>query len=224
MSIANWPELQRPREKLIRFGAGTLSDAELLSVFLRVGIPGKSAVELGNDLLQRFGTLQNLVAAPLEQFVAIRGLGPAKFAQLKAVLEMTRRTLDEELRSGIRMNQRETVRDYLHLLIGSKPFETFVVMYLDVKMRLLQCEEMFRGGLYGTKVYPREVVRNALKHNAAAAILAHNHPSGDIHPSAADIDLTIQLKSTLAAVEVNLVDHFVIAGNASYSFSEHGLI
>lgn len=224
MSITEWPTDQRPREKLIRLGAHALSDAELLAVFLRVGVPGKTAVALGQEMLQQFGSLHALLSATLEQFNVVRGVGPAKFAQLQAVLEMARRTLHEDLRAGITLNNPSSVRNYLTLLLGSRPFESFVVLYLDVKLRLLACEELFRGSLAATRVYPREIIRSALRHNAAAAILAHNHPSGDVQPSQADIELTTSLSGTFASVDVNLVDHFIVAGNTCFAFSEHGLI
>jgi len=224
MSINDWPEAQRPREKLIRLGASTLTDAELLAVFLRVGVKGKSAVELGNDILKKFGTLQSLFSAPMENFLTIHGLGPAKFALLQAVLELARRTLGEELQKGINLNSPDNVKRYLQLLIGSKPFESFAVLFLDVKLRLIECEELFRGSLTNTRVYPREVIKRALYHNAASVILAHNHPSGQIDPSQSDISLTRELKKALSIVEISVLDHIVVAENLTYSFAEHGIL
>lgn len=224
MSIAEWPAQQRPREKLIQFGAQTLSDAELLAVFLRVGVPGQSAVELGNELLRQFGSLHKLISAPLDRFVAIRGLGPAKFASLQAGLEMTRRTLRENLGDGVKLENPDQVKAYLQLLIGSNQSESFVVLYLDVKLCLLGSEELFHGGLTHTKVYPREIVRQALRYNASAAILAHNHPSGVVNPSPNDIEMTQQLKDILASVEIRLLDHFIVGPTSCYSFIEHGLL
>lgn len=223
MSIINWPVEQRPRERLIKHGPAALSDAELLAVFLRVGVKGKSAVELGRDMLSHFGSLHNLFSAPLSSFSLINGLGPAKFAQLQAVLELSKRALAEELREGIKLNSTQAVKNYLQLLLGSKPFESFAVLFLDIKNRLVQCEELFRGSLSRASVYPREVVKRALHHNAAAIILAHNHPSGSAQPSNADITLTKELFKALALVDVKVLDHIIVANNQSFSFAEHGM-
>lgn len=224
MSILDWPAEQRPREKLIKHGPSMLSDAELLAVFLRVGVKGKSAVELGHDMLSHFGSLHSLFSASLTGFSLINGLGPAKFAQLQAVLELAKRALIEDLQEGISLKSPHSVKNYLQLLIGSKTFESFTVLFLDVKNRLVQSEELFRGSLTHASVYPREVVKRALHHNAAAVILAHNHPCGSPDPSNADIALTNELKKTLNLIDVNVIDHIIVAGNKSYSFAEHGLI
>jgi len=224
MSITEWPEDQRPREKLIKHGAHILSDAELLAVFLRVGVKGKSAVALGNDLLKHFGSLNQLFCAPLENFSQIHGLGPAKYAQIQAVLELARRTISEDLQKGIRLNSPHSVRNFLRLLIGNKTYESFAILFLDVKNRLLQSEELFHGSLSTAKVYPREVIKRALHHNAASVILAHNHPSGQTTPSPADIALTEELKRVLETIEVKVLDHFIVAGNQIYSFTDHGLL
>jgi DNA repair protein RadC len=224
MAIVDWPVEQRPRERLIKHGAAVLSDAELLAIFLRVGIKGKSAVQLGNEMLKHFGSLQGLFSAPLSSFSLIDGLGPAKFAQLQAVLELAKRALAEDLQAGVTLNSPQSVKDYLQLLIGNKSFESFAVLFLDVKNRLIQSEELFRGSLTRTSVYPREVVKRALHHNAAAIMLAHNHPSGQTQPSVADITLTNELTKALALVEVKVLDHIIVAGNKAYSFAEHGLI
>ncbi|MET3105222.1 DNA repair protein RadC [Oxalobacteraceae bacterium GrIS 2.11] len=224
MSITEWPEDQRPREKLIKHGAHILSDAELLAVFLRVGVKGKSAVTLGNDILKHFGSLNQLFCAPLENFSQIHGLGPAKYAQIQAVLELARRTISEDLQKGLRLNSSHSVRNFLRLLIGNKTYESFAILFLDVKNRLLQSEELFHGSLSTAKVYPREVIKRALHHNAASVILAHNHPSGQTTPSPADIALTQELKRVLETIEVKVLDHFVVAGNQIYSFADHGLL
>lgn len=160
----------------------------------------------------------------MENFLKIHGLGPAKFALLQAVLELARRTLGEELQKGISLNSPENVKKYLQLLIGSKPFESFAVLFLDVKLRLIECEELFRGSLTNARVYPREVIKRALHHNAASVILAHNHPSGQIDPSQSDISLTKELKKALCMVEINVLDHIVVAENLTYSFAEHGIL
>lgn len=224
MSIRNWPKYQRPREKLIRYGAHTLSDAELIAVFLRVGVKGKSAVELGCEILQHFGSLPHLFSAPLESFSQIHGLGPAKYSHLQAALELAKRTIGEDLQKGIKLNSPQSVKNFLQLSIGNKTYETFAILFLDVKNRLLQSEELFRGSLTNTKIYPREVIKRALHHNAAAVILAHNHPSGQTDPSNTDITLTNELKKILATVEVKVLDHFIVVENDTFSFAEHGLI
>jgi len=222
MAITDWPQEQRPRERLIKHGPQSLSDAELLAVFLRVGVTGKSAVDLGRDMVSHFGSLNGLFSATLTDFSQINGLGPAKFAQLQAVLELARRALGEELKAGITLSSPQAVKHYLQLLLGSKPYESFAVLFLDVKNRLIASEEMFRGTLTHASVYPREVVKVSLAHNAASIILAHNHPSGSAEPSAADHTLTQALKQALALLDVRVLDHFVVAGRQVYSFAEHG--
>lgn len=222
MAITDWPEEQRPRERLIRHGSQALSDAELLAVFLRVGVAGKSAVDLGRDMVGHFGSLNGLFAASLSDFSAINGLGPAKYAQLQAVLELARRAIAEELQSGTALSSPQTVKQYLQLLLGNKTYESFAVLFLDVKNRLIASEELFRGTLTHTSVYPREVVKAALGHNAASLIFAHNHPSGTPEPSAADHTLTQALKQALALVDVRVLDHFIVAGHRVHSFAEHG--
>jgi DNA repair protein RadC len=222
MAITDWPAEQRPRERLIRHGPQALSDAELLAVFLRVGVAGKSAVDLARDMVAHFGSLNRLFAASLADFSALDGLGPAKFAQLQAVLELARRALAEELRDGALLDSPQAVKHYLQLLLAHKPHESFAVLFLDVKNRLIAAEELFRGTLTHASVYPREIVKAALGHNAAAVLLAHNHPSGSPQPSAADHALTAALKQALALVDVRVLDHFIVAGHRVHSFAEHG--
>lgn len=222
MAITDWPSDQRPRERLIRHGAHQLSDAELLAVFLRVGVAGKSAVDLGRDMLAHFGSLGQLFSATLTDFSRLNGLGPAKYAQLQAVMELARRSLAEDIRSGDLLASPQAVKQYLQLLLARRDYESFAVLFLDVKNRLIACEELFRGSLTHTSVYPREVVKAALAHNAAGVIFAHNHPSGTPEPSAADRSLTQSLKQALALVDVRALDHFVVAGRLVYSFAEHG--
>jgi DNA repair protein RadC len=224
MGIADWPEDERPRERLLKLGAAALSEAELLAIFLRTGIAGKSAVELGRDLLARFGSLHRLFAAPLEDVAAVRGLGPAKYVQLQAVVEMARRALVEQIQDRDAMSSPQAVRDYLRLSLGARPHEVFVAMFLDAQNRLLGCEELFRGTLTQTSVYPREVVKTALRYNAAGVIFAHNHPSGVAEPSRADELLTQTLKQALSLVEIKTLDHFIVAGSKTISFAERGLI
>jgi DNA repair protein RadC len=224
MAINEWPEDQRPRERLIKMGAAALSDAELLAVFLRIGVKGKSAVDLGREMLAHFGSLQGLFAANLKGFSEIHGLGAAKYAQLQAVLELAKRAIAEELKNPIALNSPDNVKKYLQLMLGSKAHESFAVLFLDVKNRLLASEELFRGTLSHASVYPREVVIAALRHNAASVIFAHNHPSGTSEPSSADLQLTKTLKESLALVDIRVLDHFIIANPHVYSFAEHGQI
>ena len=222
MAITDWPDETRPRERLIRHGAGALSDAELLAIFLRVGVTGKSAVDLGRDMVGHFGSLTCLFRTSLAQFCGMHGLGPAKFAQLQAVMELAKRALAEELESGIALSSPQSVRAYLQLQLAGKMHESFMVLFLDVKNRLIATEELFRGTLTHTSVYPREVVKAALQHNAAALLLAHNHPSGTPNPSAADLAITQTLKHALEMIDVKVLDHFIVAGSRVYSFAEHG--
>ena len=224
MAINDWPEDQRPRERLIKFGANALSDAELLAVFLRTGVTGKSAVDLGRDMIKEFGSLSGLFSANVAEFSAIHGLGTAKFAQLQAVLELAKRAISEELQHNSSLSSPQAVKNYLQLLIGHKSYESFAVLYLDVKNRLISSQELFRGTLDHASVYPREVLKGALQHNAAAIILAHNHPSGSCEPSAADIQLTKTLKQALSLIDIRVLDHFIIANPHVYSFAEHGMI
>jgi DNA repair protein RadC len=219
MAITDWPLDDRPREKLLAKGPQALSDAELVAIFLRTGIKGKSAVELARDQLTRFGSL-----SANESFCAEPGLGPAKYAQLQAALEIARRTLREKLDAGVAMSAPGAVRDYLRLLLHARPHEVFVAVFLDAQHRVVASEELFRGTLTQTSVYPREVVKRALHFNAAAVIFAHNHPSGVAEPSRADEALTAALKQALALVDVRVLDHFVVAGDGALSFAERGLL
>lgn len=222
MAITDWPEGDRPREKLLERGAAALSDAELLAIFLRVGVPGKSAVDLARDLLSHFGGLTRLFAAERAAFSAFPGMGTAKFAQLQAVLEMSRRALSEEMRVGDALNSPGAVRDWLRLKLSGLPHEVFLAVFLDAQNRVIEAEELFRGTLTQTSVYPREIVKRALARNAAGVILAHNHPSGVAEPSQADRWLTDQLKTALGLVDVKVLDHFIVAGGTGCSFAERG--
>jgi len=224
MRLAEWPEDERPRERLLKHGASALSEAELLAIFLRTGIAGTSAVELGRQLLARFGSLQRLFAATLAEVVAVRGLGPAKYVQLQAVVEMARRALREDIGERDAMSSPQAVREFLRLSLGGRAHEVFVAMFLDAQNRLLGSEELFRGTLTQTSVYPREVVKTALRYNAAGVIFAHNHPSGVAEPSRADELLTQTLKQALSLVEIKTLDHFIVAGSRTVSFAERGLL
>lgn len=224
MAITDWPADQRPRERLIELGASTLSDAELLAVFLRMGVTGKSAVDLGRDLLAHFGSINGLFAASLTEFSSLPGLGPAKYAQLQAVVELARRALREQLQQATAFESPRAVADYLQLTLGHRPHEVFLAMFLDAQHRLIEAQELFRGTLTQASVYPREVVKAALANNAAAVIFAHNHPSGHCKPSEADRLLTHSLTAALGLVDVRVLDHFIVAGNECYSFAEHGIL
>ncbi|NBR28880.1 MAG: JAB domain-containing protein [Betaproteobacteria bacterium] len=224
MTIADWPVDDRPREKLLAKGPAALSDAELLAIFLRIGVSGKSAVDLARELLARFGSLSVLCAASEQELCRLPGVGRAKFAQLQAVIEMARRALREKLATGNALNSPSAVRDYLRLKMQSLPHEVFVAMFLDAQNRVIETEELFRGTLTQTSVYPREVVKRALHHNAGAVILAHNHPSGVAEPSHADETLTQALKQSLALVDIRVLDHFIVAGSSVLSFVERGLL
>ena len=224
MSISNWPEGERPREKLIQRGAAALSDAELLAIFLRTGVTGKSAVDLARDLLNRFKSLTQMFAANETEFCAIHGMGQAKYVQMQAVLEMSRRALQEQMHSGDALNSPRAVRDYLQLLLRGREQEVFMVIFLDAQHRVVASEELFHGTLTQTSVYPREVVKRALSHNAAAVILAHNHPSGVAEPSQSDRLLTDALKQALALIDIRVLDHFIVAGAGCLSFAEQGML
>lgn len=222
MSIRDWPAAERPREKLLEQGALALSDAELLAIFLRTGVAGLSAVDLARQLLSDFGGLRPLLEADLSGFSARLGLGPAKYAQLQAVLEMGRRHLAETLRRESALESPQAVRDYLKARLRHEPHEVFGCLFLDSKHRVLAYENLFHGSIDGASVYPRQVVKRALAHNAAALILTHNHPSGVAEPSQADRLLTQQLKSALALVEVRVLDHFIVGDGEPLSLAEHG--
>lgn len=223
MAISDWPAQERPRERLLALGAAVLSDAELLAVFLRTGVRGKSAVDIARELLARFGGLAGLLAAG-GATQGVKGFGPAKSAQLAAVLEVARRCLGEELRGGNALTSPTAVRDYLRLALGAREHEVFVTLFVDAQHRVIRSEELFRGTLTQTSVYPREIVKAALGANAAAVIFAHNHPSGVAQPSQADELLTRQLREALALVDVKVLDHFIVAGNQCLSFAERGLL
>ncbi len=224
MAITDWPLADRPRERLLAKGSEALSDAELVAIFLRTGARGKSAVDVGREVLARFGSFTALFAAGRGEVCAVPGLGLAKYAQLQAVLEMARRALREQVCRGNALNSPQAVRDYLRLRLQGLQHEVFLGVFLDAQNRVLAIEELNRGTLTQTSVYPREVVKRALAHNAAAIIFAHNHPSGIAEPSRADEMLTAALKQTLALVDVKVLDHFVVGGDAAISFAARGLI
>ena len=222
MAITDWPPQERPRERLLALGPASLADAELLAILLRTGAKGKSAVDLARDLLVRYGSVSSLLEAGAVGHTP--GLGDAKLAQLKAALELARRALKEEIATRDALSSPRAVRDYLRLALAGREQEVFVVLLLDAQHRVIATEELFRGTLTQTSVYPREVVKCALRHNAAAMIFAHNHPSGVAEPSHADEILTRSLKSALALVDVQVLDHFIVAGTRTMSFAERGLL
>ena len=224
MAIPDWPISERPREKLLQKGVTALSDTELLAIFLRTGITGKSAVDLARELLSHFGSLTNVFAADQGSFCQLPGMGIAKYTQLQAVLEMARRALGEALKNGNAMNSPALVRDFLRLSLTNKQHEVFIGIFLDAKNHTIATEELFSGTLTQASVYPREVIKRALHHNAAAIIFAHNHPSGVAEPSHADKALTQSLKQALAMIDVKVLDHFIVGGNTTMSFAEHDLI
>ena len=221
-TIRDWPEAERPRERLLGAGPGALSDAELLAIFLRTGMAGESAVDLARRLLREFGGLRALLQADRSRFCAQPGLGPAKFAQLQAVLEMARRHLAEALRRGPALQDPDAVAAYLVHQLRELRHEVFAVLLLDTQHRVLAFERLSEGTLDSAQVYAREVVRRALQHHAAAVIFAHNHPSGVAEPSQADRQLTVRLRDALALVDVRVLDHLVVGDGQPVSFARRG--
>jgi DNA repair protein RadC len=224
MGILDWPRDERPREKLLRRGVAALSDAELLAIVLRNGRRGKTAVDLARELLSRFGGLRGLFRAGRHQVCALPGLGMAKYIQLQATIELGRRTQSEALEPGRTLSSPADTRHFLQACLRDRPHEVFCCLYLDTRHRVIAFEELFRGSLDGAVVHPREVVKQALAHNAAALIFAHNHPSGVAEPSQADERLTRRLQEALGLVEIRVLDHLVIGDGVVVSFCERGLI
>jgi len=224
MAITDWPADERPREKLLERGAESLSTAELLAIFLRTGIPGKSAVDLARDLLTTFDGLPGLMAADARRFCAVKGLGPAKYVQLQAVMELSRRYLLTRVADQDVLTSPEATRDFLKLKLYGLPHEVFACLFLDNRHRVIRYEELFQGTIDGSSVHPREVVRRVMETNAAAVIFAHNHPSGVAEPSQADLRITQRLKDALALIEVRVLDHLIIGEGAGTSLAERGLL
>ncbi len=233
MQLQDLPPETRPREKLLARGAGALSDAELLALLLRTGIKGKGVLQMADELLRLrknsdgqagFDGIAGLLNASAEELKGVKGLGPAKRAELIAVLELARRALSQQLRAREVFASPNAVRQYLQLHLGARPHEVFAVIFMDVQNRLLAMEEMFRGTLTQTSVYPREVVLRALHHQCAAVVLAHNHPSGSVQPSRADEALTQTLRSALALVDVRVLDHVIVGAGETLSMAERGLL
>ena len=224
MAISDWPASERPREKLLERGAQSLSEAELLAIFLRTGVAGKSAVDLARELLAEFGGLRALLSADLDRFCRSKGLGSAKYAQLQAVLEMGRRHLFETLERGNPLSSPADTRRFLAAHLRDRHSEAFCALFLDNRHRVLAFEELFQGTIDGASVHPREVVRRCLEHNAAAVIFAHNHPSGVAEPSRADEQITRRLRDALALVDIRVLDHMVVGDGETTSLAERGMV
>ncbi len=224
MAITDWPLSERPREKLLARGAATLSDAELLAIFLHTGVSGKTALDVARDLLGRFDGLRDLLEAPEVELCRCAGLGPAKYALIQAALELGRRHLNATLSRGNALTDVETTRKYLSARLRHQRHEVFACLFLDNRHRVIVFEELFQGSISGASVHPRQVVKRALHHNAAALILAHNHPSGVADPSRADEQITRKLQESLALVDVRILDHIVVGDDETVSFAERGLL
>lgn len=224
MKLHDWQQSERPREKLLSQGAANLSDAELLAIFLRTGIQGVNVVELANQLLSHFGSLRALFSAKQQAFCQVKGLGEAKYVQLQAVLELSRRYFAEQLKRPNSFNKVSDTERYLVAQLRDHPHEVFAMLCLDSQHRLIHFRKMFHGTIDAASVYPRTLVKQALEDNAAAVILAHNHPSGISEPSQADKLITDKISSAMALVDIRVLDHFVVGDDHAYSFAEHGLL
>lgn len=224
MGIRDWPIDERPREKLLERGAAALSDAEILAILLGSGRKGRSALDVARDVLQSFGSLRQLVGADRARFCACPGLGLARYAQVQAAAELSRRQLSESLRAGPVLASPKATRDFLTARLRDLEHEVFCCLYLDKRHRLIQFEELFRGTIDGASVHPREIVKLALRRNAAAVIVAHNHPSGVAEPSQADELITQRVKEALSLVDIRLLDHIIVGEGVSVSLAERGLM
>jgi len=224
MKISEWSETDRPRERLIQQGAEVLSDAELLAIFLRVGVPGKDAVSFAREILQHFGGINGLLSCDYRDFVEYPGLGPAKFAQLAGVLELNKRHMLPRLQENNVINNPESTRQYLRAWLKDEPSEIFACLFLDNRHRVIAKEHLFKGTIDGATVYPREVVRRCIAHNAAAVIFAHNHPSGIAEPSRADQRITQKLKQALALIDIRMLDHLIVGEDKVLSLAELGMV
>ena len=224
MAIRDWPADERPREKLLLRGDTALSDAELLTILLRTGTAGQSAVDVAREVLTRFQSLRKLIAADRTAFCASRGLGLARYAELQAAMEIARRQMSEVLRASPLLASPAATREYLAARLRDLEHEVFCCLLLDKRHRLIHFEELFRGTLDSASVYPREIVKLALRCNAAAVILAHNHPSGVAEPSHADEQVTRRIREALALIDIRLLDHIIVGDAASVSLAERGLV
>lgn len=224
MPISDWPEQERPREKLLSKGAASLSDAELLAIFLRTGLQGKTAIDLSRDLLTEFDGLRGMIEADSRSFCQIRGLGLAKYSQIQAAIELGKRYLQENLGKKDVLSSPNDTKNFLIAQLRAYPHEVFACLFLDNRHQIISFDEMFKGTIDGASVYPREVVKQALARNAAAVIFAHNHPSGIAEPSLADKNITRRLQDALKLVDIRVLDHFIIGDNTAVSFAELGLL
>ncbi len=224
MPLKDLPPDARPREKLLARGAAALSNAELLALLLRTGIEGKNVVALAQEIVEKFGGISGLLHADAKALQSIKGLGPAKKAELMAVVELSRRALAEQMTHKTMLDLPSVMLDFVRLQIGSKPYESFMVLFIDATQKLLAFEELFRGSLTGTSVYPREVALRALHHHAAGVILAHNHPSGQVQPSQSDISMTAKMKAALALLDIVVVDHVIVSSDKALSMAAEGLL
>ena len=222
MAMTDVPVSERPREKLLSRGAETLTDAELLAIFVRTGVPGRNAVEIAHDIIAEFGGLVELLQASKAKFCSTRGLGPAKYAQLSAVLEIAKRYQFNKAETGAFLESPDAVKSLVALEMRDLEHEIFACLFLDNRHRLISYEALFRGTIDSASVYPREVVKAALACNAAAVVLAHNHPSGVAEPSRADIDITARLSKALNLIDVRVLDHIIVGGNYQVSLAERG--
>ena len=224
MKINQWPKAERPRERLLKHWARQLSNAELLAIFLRTGIPGKTALDLARDMLNYFGSLDKILESDFKSFVKIKGLGEAKYCQLQASLELVRRHYHCKVEESVSFSNHDLARNYLLSHFPNVQHESFACLLLDNNHKLIQFKTLFTGTINQAQVYPRVVAQTCLKHNAAAIILAHNHPSGSLHPSESDKVITRKLISTLELIDVRVLDHFIIGKNDVYSMAQNGLI
>ncbi len=224
MAITEWPKAERPREKLLQQGAQSLSDAELLAIFIQTGVSGKTAVDIGRDLIIQFGGIRKILTADNKSICSASGLGPAKYALLQAALEIGRRFLDEKLKRGGSLTSPKQVSEYLTYQLRDQNREVFAIIYLDNRHQVIRYEELFYGTLNGATVHPREVVKSVLSHNAAAVIIAHNHPSGVAEPSQSDTAITKKLQEALQLIDVRLLDHLIIGDGEFVSLSDRGLM
>ena len=224
MTISDWPKQERPREKLLSRGAASLSDAELLAIFLRTGRQGKTAIDLSRDLLVEFNGLRGLIDTDSRSFCQTKGLGLAKYSQIQAAIELGKRYLQENLGGKDLLSSPNDTKNFLIAQLRAYPYEVFACLFLDNRHQIISFDEMFKGTIDGAHVYPREVVKQALARNAAAVIFAHNHPSGVAEPSLADKNITQRLQEALKLVDIRVLDHFIIGDNTAVSFAELGLL
>lgn len=222
--LKDWPCDERPREKLLQQGSASLSDAELLAIFLRTGVRGCHVVDLARNLLATFGSISAIYQASLNEFCQAHGLGTAKYVQLQACLEMSKRYLSEQLQQGQTLTSSQSTRDYLITELKAETSEVFAILFLDNQHQVLAFKRLFYGTIDSAAVYPRVIIEQVLKYKAAAVILCHNHPSGVAEPSIADKHITNKIAQALSLIDVRLLDHCIIAGNYCYSFAEHGEI